>query len=212
MHGEKSVGVSGKPTVIGVSMTTLEMAFIAVGLSMDIFAWVACKGTSFSNIGRKKLLLFVAAFGVWEMISISLGFYVAWVLEVTRLSSSADGLLKLIALAIFFALAIRMLLLAMGKEVVEEHRQDEIKFFPLLKDTSVIAVRTFLAGLAVSLCNTGVVVQYVMLILIGTLTVILGLYAGYEYGFQVKTKAYLAGFVSLLLADILFLIRQFRIF
>lgn len=33
-------------------MTMLEMALIAAGLSMDIFAWTACRSTLFSNIGR----------------------------------------------------------------------------------------------------------------------------------------------------------------
>ena len=56
-------------------MTILEMALIAAGLSMDIFAWTACRSTLFSNVGRKKLFSFIGAFGIWELISISLGFY-----------------------------------------------------------------------------------------------------------------------------------------
>lgn len=188
-------------------MTMLEMALIAAGLSMDIFAWTACRSTLFSNIGKKKLLSFIGAFGIWEVISISLGFYVAKLLRMTNLLDHSEGFLKLIAVVIFFALAIRMLLLAMGKELIDEHRQDEVQFLHLMKDTSVIAARTFLVGLAVSLCNTGVVQQYALLLVLGILMAIAGLYAGYTYGFQIKNKAYFAGFLCLLAADVEVMIR-----
>ena len=188
-------------------MTILEMALIAAGLSMDIFAWTACRSTLFSNIGRKKLFSFIGAFGIWELISISLGFYVAKLLRMTKLLDHSEGFLKLIAVVIFFVLAVRMLLLAMGKELIDERRQDEVQFLPLMKDTSVIAARTFLVGLAVSLCNTGVVQQYALLLLLAVLMAVAGLYAGYTYGFQIKSKAYFAGFLSLLITDVEFIVR-----
>ena len=188
-------------------MTMLEMALIAAGLSMDIFAWTACRSTLFSNIGRKKLFSFIGAFGIWEVVSISLGFYVAKLLNITKLLTYSDGFLKLAAVVIFFALAIRMLLLAMGRELIDERRQDEVQFLPLMRDTSAIAGRTFLAGLAVSLCNTGVVQQYSLLLLLALLMAVAGLYAGYTYGFQIKTKAYFAGFLCLLITDVEFIVR-----
>ena len=188
-------------------MTVLEMALIAAGLSMDIFAWTACRSTLFSNVGRKKLFSFIGAFGIWELISISLGFYVAKLLRMTKLLDHSEGFIKLIAVVIFFALAVRMLLLAMGKELIDERRQDEVQFLSLMKDTSVIAARTFLVGLAVSLCNTGVIQQYALLLLLGVLMAVAGLYAGYTYGFQIKSKAYFAGFLCLLAADVEFIVR-----
>ena len=188
-------------------MTILEMALIAAGLSMDIFAWTACRSTLFSHIGRKKLFSFIGAFGIWELVSISLGFYVAKLLRMTKLLDHSEGFLKLIAVVIFFALAVRMLLLAMGKELIDERRQDEVQFLPLMKDTSVIAARTFLVGLAVSLCNTGVMQQYALLLLLGVLMAVAGLYAGYTYGFQIKSKAYFAGFLCLLITDVEFIVR-----
>ena len=188
-------------------MTILEMTLIAAGLSMDIFAWTACRSTLFSNIGRKKLFSFIGAFGIWELISISLGFYVAKLLRMTKLLDHSEGFLKLIAVVIFFALAARMLLLSMGRELIDERRQDEVQFFPLMKDTSVIAARTFLVGLAVSLCNTGVVQQYALLLLLGVLMAVAGLYAGYTYGFQIKSKAYFVGFLCLLVTDVEFIVR-----
>lgn len=188
-------------------MMILEMALIAAGLSMDIFAWTACRSTLFSNVGRKKLFSFIGAFGIWELISISLGFYVAKLLRMTKLLDHSEGFIKLIAVVIFFALAVRMLLLAMGKELIDERRQDEVQFLSLMKDTSVIAARTFLVGLAVSLCNTGVIQQYALLLLLGVLMAVAGLYAGYTYGFQIKSKAYFAGFLCLLAADVEFIVR-----
>lgn len=188
-------------------MTILEMALIAAGLSMDIFAWTACRSTLFSNVGRKKLFSFIGAFGIWELISISLGFYVAKLLRMTKQLDHSEGFIKLIAVVIFFALAVRMLLLAMGKELIDERRQDEVQFLSLMKDTSVIAARTFLVGLAVSLCNTGVIQQYALLLLLGVLMAVAGLYAGYTYGFQIKSKAYFAGFLCLLAADVEFIVR-----
>ena len=188
-------------------MTMLEMALIAAGLSMDIFAWTACRSTLFSNIGRKKLFSFIGAFGIWEVVSISLGFYVAKLLRMTKLLDHSEGFIKLIAVVIFLALAVRMLLLALGKELIDERRQDEVQFLSLMKDTSVIAARTFLVGLAVSLCNTGVIQQYALLLLLGVLMAVAGLYAGYTYGFQIKSKAYFAGFLCLLAADVEFIVR-----
>lgn len=188
-------------------MTMLEMALIAAGLSMDIFAWTACRSTLFSNIGRKKLLSFSGVFGIWEVISVSLGFYAAKIMKMVKLLNPSERFFEMTAVIIFFILALRMLLHAMGKELIDEHRQDEVQFLPLLKNSSAIAGRTFLAGLAVSLCNTGAVQQYVLLLVLGVLMAVAGLYAGYRYGFQVRNKAYLAGFLLLLAADIEFVVR-----
>lgn len=188
-------------------MTMLEMVLIAAGLSMDIFAWTTCRSTLFSCIGRKKLLCFTGVFGIWELVSVSLGFYVAELLRYARVLEGSERFLKFFAAVIFLGLAVRMLLLAMGKKLIDERRQDEVAFLPLLQDTWAIAGRTFLAGFAVSLCNTGVVQQYVLLLATGLLMAVLGLYAGYAYGFQVRTKALLAGFLCLLAADVIFVVR-----
>ena len=131
----------------------------------------------------------------------------AKLLKITKLLNSSEGFLKLAAVVIFFALAIRMLLLAMGRELIDERRQDEVQFLPLMRDTSAIAGRTFLAGLAVSLCNTGVVQQYSLLLLLALLMAVAGLYAGYTYGFQIKSKAYFTGFLCLLITDVEFIVR-----
>ena len=190
-------------------MTMLEMALIAAGLSMDMFAWTACRSTLFSSISRKKLLSFIGAFGIWEVISVSLGFYAAKLLKMATFLELSENFLKLTAAVIFLVLAIRMLVLAVERKLIDERRQDEVEFLPLLKDTFAIATRTFLDGLAVSLCNTGAVLQYSLFLILGVLMVVGGLYAGYAYGFQVKTKAFLAGFVMLIAADAEFLIRIF---
>lgn len=95
----------------------------------------------------------------------------------------------------------------MGRELIDERRQDEVQFLPLMRDTSAIAGRTFLAGLAVSLCNTGVVQQYSLLLLLALLMAVAGLYAGYTYGFQIKSKAYFTGFLCLLITDVEFIVR-----
>ena len=49
--------------------------------------------------------------------------------------------------------------------------------------------------------------QYALLLLLGVLMAVAGLYAGYTYGFQIKSKAYFAGFLCLLAADVEFIVR-----
>ena len=44
-----------------------EVLLIAVGLSLDVFAVVICRGALLSRIEKKRLLLLSAIFALWQV-------------------------------------------------------------------------------------------------------------------------------------------------
>ena len=50
-----------------------EVLLIAVGLSLDVFAVVICRGALVARIEKKRLLLLSAVFAVWQVGALVIG-------------------------------------------------------------------------------------------------------------------------------------------
>lgn len=190
-------------------MSLAEIILIAIGLSLDIFAWVLCKSACFSRIDRRKMGALLGAFLCWELLALTTGYYSSHFMMYLGLFHDKRGLswMEFLAVLIFAVLSLRMLRKAIVPERIVERREESLGFQAVLKDTLMILLVTYLAGVAFSACSTNFWIELLILVLVALAMVILGAFIGYHYGFGIRRKAYIVGFCALALADLEMVLR-----
>lgn len=181
-------------------MTLVEVLLFATGMSMEIFAWVVCKSSEYSKIDRRKIGLFSLAFAIWETIALLAGYYGVYLLKKSGLSDNAANTLRLFAIIFLIIFALDFLYRGIKNEPVDEKRSDEVSFGSLMRSLSKISLYTLLESISFSFCDTRFIYVLVIPMSVSIIVTLIALGAGYHYGFEVKSKAYIIGFIVIMCA------------
>ncbi|MCR5033684.1 MAG: manganese efflux pump [Lachnospiraceae bacterium] len=189
-----------------------EIILIAIGLSLEIFAIVVCKGAVFSKIRKKALFELIAIFAAWQLVTVTIGNLLVDVLDLTITSANEKGklLLQILSIIIFGGIAVRMLFEAHKNEDIIESREDSIKVNNILQISAIVGLNGLVAGVGFGFMETSMIKQLIILVGVSVLAVITGIYVGYNYGYRPKTRGYLLGGLILLITDIVLSIRYFN--
>ncbi|MCR4588870.1 MAG: manganese efflux pump [Lachnospiraceae bacterium] len=189
-----------------------EIILIAIGLGLEIFAIVVCKGAVFSKIHKKTLFQLIAIFATWQLVTVIIGNLLVGMLHFTLSDSNESGkfLLQVLSIIIFGVIAMRMLFLAHKNEDVIESREDSIKVNNILQISAIVGLNGLVAGVGFGFMETSMIHQLIVLLSVSVLAVIIGIYVGYNYGYRPKTRGYLLGGLILLVTDVVLCIRYFN--
>ncbi len=174
-------------------MNWIETLVVTVGLSLDIFAAVECQGALVASVRKRHLVLICAVLSVWQMAALYLGSFLAGLLCRYDLKDTRLVTGRIIASAIFICLGLRMIFKAWKNDSVVERRIEKFSIEVFLKMAAITSIYTLLTGIAFGFLKVDVFLMLAMIVLFTVLVVILGVYTGYRFGFEQKTKAYLAG-------------------
>lgn len=188
-------------------MNWLEEVLIILGISLDIFATMACQGALVAKIEKKHLALLCALVSVWQLAALCLGDLVATLLGWQVNSGRETFLGRVLAAVIFFCLGLRLLVKAWKNERIVEKREENLDWKRFLLIMAVSGNYTFLTGIAFGFLSIHLLPAMVMILSISILVVALGMYTGYRLGFEQKRKAYAAGTVLLLAAGVDVIVR-----
>ena len=187
-------------------MGFLELAILAVGLSMDAFAVSICKGLAMKKAGLKEGAICGAWFGGFQALMPLIGFFLG-----TLFADAIERFDHWVAFGLLAIIGINMLKEAFEKEECgcEECGCDDLSFKKML----VMAVATSIDALAVgiSLAMAGDVNIYVAVVLIGVITFALsaaGVKIGNIFGSRFEKKAQLAGGIILVLLGLKILLEH----
>ena len=187
-------------------MGFLELAILAVGLSMDAFAVSICKGLAMKKAGLKEGAICGAWFGGFQALMPLIGFFLG-----TLFAEAIERFDHWVAFGLLAIIGINMLKEAFEKEECgcEECGCDDLSF----KKMFVMAVATSIDALAVgiSLAMAGDVNIYVAVVLIGVITFALsaaGVKIGNIFGSRFEKKAQLAGGIILVLLGLKILLEH----
>ena len=72
---------------------------------------------------------------------------------------------------------------------------------------AVTSIYTILAGIAFGFLNTGLLAILIMVVVLTIVCIIAGVYTGYHFGFEQKTKVYFAGAILFWIAGTDIIIR-----
>jgi len=189
-------------------MSCIELAILAVGLSMDAFAVAVCKGLSVKKVGLKEGCIVGAWFGGFQALMPLIGFLLGKTFE--KYITAFDHWVAFILLGIIGA---NMIKEALSKEEEEEECGCENSL--AARKMFVMAVATSIDALAVGITFAFLLKGAAELIfaigMIGVITFVLsgvGVRIGNLFGAKLKSKAELVGGIILILLGVKILLEH----
>ena len=188
-------------------MGWIEKLLIVAGASLDIFAAMECQGSLISKVSKKQLSIICVLIAVFQLVSMYIGYFLS-TLVIKKNPVSDEALLgEILSIAILFCLGIRLSIKAVKNERIEERLQAEISIKRTLRIAALASGYTILAGIAFGFLNTGLFAILVMVTVLTVVCIIAGVYTGYHFGFEQKTKVYVLGALLFWIAGIDIIIR-----
>lgn len=179
-------------------MNWVETVLVTCGISLDIFALVAKKGAQMSRISKQTLAVFCGVFALFQTFALCIGILLGRVLY-AKDAARLDHTTQIIAVAIFGILGIVKIIQSRKHEVITEHLDNQISWKKLFDKILFVAISTIVVGIALGFIGTQT--KFVLIIVAFTvIVVVLGLYMGYHYGYQMNATVYLISGCLLLIA------------
>ena len=188
-------------------MGFVELAMLAIGLSMDAFAVSICKGLSMKKVGLREGAICGIWFGGFQALMPVIGFFLG-----TLFAKQIEAFDHWVAFVLLVLIGGNMLKEAFAKcDCCEEHDADLS-----VKTMFVMAVATSIDALAVgiSLAMAGNVNIWVAMALIGAVTLVMctaGVKIGNIFGSRYEKKAEAVGGIILILLGTKILLEHLHI-
>lgn len=188
-------------------MGWIEYLLIVAGGSLEIFAAMECQGSLVQKINKKQLTAICVIIAICQLFAMYIGYFLSSFLN--RKYSVADEALlgEIISIGILIGLGIRLIRKAIRNERIEEHCQAQLEMKRVLAIAGMTAGYTVLAGIAFGFLNTGLLTIMIMVAMLTIVCIVAGIYTGYHFGFEQKTKVYIVGAILFWAAGIDVIIR-----
>lgn len=188
-------------------MGWIEYLLIVAGGSLEIFAAMECQGSLVQKINKKQLTAICVIIAVCQLLAMYIGYFLSSFIN-RKYSVSDEALLgEIISIGILIGLGIRLIGKAIRNERIEEHCQTQLDMKRVLAIAGITACYTVLAGIAFGFLNTGLLTIMIMVALLTIICIVAGMYTGYHFGFEQKTKVYIVGAILFWAAGIDVIIR-----
>lgn len=188
-------------------MSWIENLLIVAGASFDIFAAMECQGSLVRKVNKKQLTLISLIVALWQLAAVYFGYFLSDIICKKNPVSDEALLGEIIAVVIFFCLGIRLMVKAIKNEYLVEHLESRLELKGFLRMTATTSIYTLLSGVAFGFLSTQLAPILVMMVLFSVAFVVAGMYTGYHFGFEQKTKAYVVGAILLWIAGIDVIVR-----
>lgn len=189
-------------------MNWIENVLIIAGISLDIFAGMECQGSLVAKIDKKQLTLICVLVAAWQLSALAIGTFLSGLLYSNNLAHDEKFVGLVIAAVIFFALGVRLIVKAVKNEWVNERLEEKLGMGRFLRMAAVTSIYTLLEGIAFGFLETNLARMLILIVGITVAVVVMGMYTGYHFGFQHKTKAYVGGALLLWIAGIDVIVRH----
>lgn len=189
-------------------MNWIENVLIIAGISLDIFAAMECQGSLVARVDKKQLTLICVVVAISQMAALCIGNFLSGLLYRHEMARNGNFIGLVLAAAIFFCMGARLLVKAARNERVNEHREENLDLKRFFRISAVAGIYTLLTGIAFGFLGTSLTVMLVTMVCLTVAVVVTGMYTGYHFGFEHKTKAYIGGAVLLWIAGVDVIVRH----
>ena len=142
-------------------------------------------------------MILCVLFAVWQTAALYIGSACGMFLRLRDVNPNGS-VTGIIAVVIFGVLGIMMIHKAWKNEAILEHRNDKYAWKGLIARLALISIGTLALGAALGFLGTARAILLIAISAATVIVVIAGLYVGYHFGYEQKTKAYAIGGVMLL--------------
>lgn len=177
-------------------ISIIETILLAVAISLDTFAIMTVEGAMLPKISKQEVLKVSTLFGSLKAMMLLLGnllisYLVGSIGNVSQ--NSTMDFLMILSVFIFVSLGFYMLWKGLRDEQYHEKRHGRIDMGRMVALSLLTSIDAFLVGMGLSFVNFTVMNIFIPIIIINIAAVVLGVYTGYWYGIEQKSKAHTAG-------------------
>ena len=170
-------------------MGWIEYLLIVAGSSLEIFVAMECQGSLIQKVNKKQLTAICFIVAVCQLLAMYIGYFLSSFLN-GKYSVKDEALLgEIISIGILIGLGIRLIGKAIRNERIEEHCQAQLDM------------------IAFGFLGTGLFTIMIMVALLTVVCIVAGIYTGYHFGFEQKTKVYIVGAILFWAAGIDVIVR-----
>lgn len=187
-------------------MAFWEILIVCIGLSLDVFAVAVCEGALLGRVKTGRLIVMSLIFCAWQVAALELGRLVSLIPGLDGVYTVTFRMWRTLAAIIFFALAAYLIYKAVKHEAVFEHRS-EINYRDIVTVAALTSIDALFVGIGSGFLNAKWLSSGLTLFAVTAVCVILGVFTGYHFGYEQKTKAYWCGGVLFIAAGIDVIIR-----
>ena len=184
-----------------------EVLLIAVGLSLDVFAVVICRGALLSRIEKKRLLLLSAGFAVWQVGALVIGSLLGRISNMIETLEELNVIWRTGSMAIFVILGIYLLTKAKKGRPIQETCRDSFPVKEMIFLACATSLDAFFAGIGFAFLQTSMLKETISIAVVTVLAVLFGIYTGYRLGYEYRAKAYIVGGILLVAAGVELFVR-----
>lgn len=183
-------------------MRLWEIMIIAIGLSLDVFAYNLWRGAMLSEVKSGFVIRMIAVFTGLQLFFLILGNCITRIPALAGHIHRADRLWTLIAALSFLAIGVYMILRARHQnktEVIEERKQDEFQLKAVVIWALITSIDAFMAGLSFGFLGAALLEVAVMTAVTSAVAAILGIVLGYHLGCSPKNTLVTIGGIMVMI-------------
>jgi len=177
-------------------ISIIEIILLAIAISLDSFAIMTVEGAMLPKISKQDVLKVSTLFGSWQAMMLLLGnllisYLVSSIGNTDQ--NSTMSLLMILSMFIFVSLGVYMLWKGLRNEQYHERRHGQIDMGRMFVLSVLTSIDSLLVGMALAFVNATVTSVFIPIVVINVAAVVLGIYTGYWYGIEQKSKAHTTG-------------------
>lgn len=180
---------------------------IAVGLSLDVFAYCLYKGAMVSEINKKEFVKMILIFTGFQTGMLLVGNLITWIPAIHKIYASANRIWMVVAALMFFGLGIMMIIKSFTKRKnkISERKEDTYDYRVIVLWAFITSLDALIAGVGFGFLGLGLIGAALVLASITALSAVVGMFCGYRLGCGPMNKFVTVGGCLVLIggADIL---------
>ena len=185
-----------------------QILVFCLGISLDVFGAAVCQGAVLGRIRRRRIAVYCVIFCAAQTAAMEVGRLLGTLPRFASYYTVSQGLWRLFGALIFFALGVYLIVKAIRKKAVFEHRS-EITYKKVMGTALITSLDSLLAGISSRFLDAYWLSCLATLFGVTALCAFFGVSVGYHFGYAQKNTTYGIGGALFFLTGVVVLIRLF---
>lgn len=183
-------------------MSLWEIIIVAIGLALDSFTVVVCKGSTQAMLKKSTSIFVGMIFGGIQTIMLTLGMLIAIFPMLKSENLRIISLNQWFSAIILIYLGLKFFKNAFKQNNVSERREDFFGYKASIALAFATSLDAIILGISLGLLQTKIIINILILFIVTSTLVALGLWMGYRMGNKYKKQIDICGGLILLIIGI----------
>jgi len=165
-------------------MALWQTNLIAIGLSLDVFAYCLYKGAMVSEVNKTEFAKMLALFTAFQTGMLVIGNMITWIPAIRNSYVSASRLRNLLVVLLFFGVGLHMLIKSFMRrhKVICEKKEDTYNYHIITLWAVLTSLDALIAGIGFGFLGLRLIAAAVVVAIVTAAGALLGFVCGYMLG------------------------------